>query len=121
MLPQGLGMIKEMFPPKEMAHGVRHVRAGHGPVLGGRPDPGRLADRRRLFGTGWRMIFLINLPLGLVAVARPALRFLPRVEAAQPPRLDLAGVVLAALGRAACWSSRWSRAASSAGPPGPSS
>ena len=51
------------------------------------------------FGTGWRMIFLINLPLGLPrcsAACAPA-----RVAAATRPRLDLAGVVLA-LGRAPC-------------------
>jgi Major Facilitator Superfamily len=46
------------------------------------------------FGTGWRMIFLINLPLGLLAVLG-GLRFLPESRTPRPPRLDLVGVVLA--------------------------
>ena len=46
MLPQGLGMIKEMFPPEEIAASVRRVRPDHGPLRGRRPDPGRLAGRR---------------------------------------------------------------------------
>jgi MFS family permease len=48
------------------------------------------------FGTGWRMIFLINLPLGLLAVLG-GLRFLPESRSARPPRLDIVGVVFAAV------------------------
>jgi EmrB/QacA subfamily drug resistance transporter len=96
MLPQGLGMIKEMFSEKEMgtAFGM------FGPVMGlssigGPVLAGWLIDAD-YFGTGWRMIFLINLPLGLLAVIG-GLRFLPESRSERPPRLDLAGVVLAAL------------------------
>lgn len=46
-----------------------------------------------LFGTGWRMIFLINLPLGLAAVVA-ALRFLPEYRLSNATRLDLPGVAL---------------------------
>jgi EmrB/QacA subfamily drug resistance transporter len=96
MLPQGLGLIKEMFSEKEMgaAFGmfgpVMGLASVGGPVLAG-----WLIDAD-YFGTGWRMIFLINLPLGLVAILG-GLRFLPESRAARPPRLDLVGVVLAAL------------------------
>ncbi|GGK70038.1 putative actinorhodin transporter [Sphaerisporangium melleum] len=96
MLPQGLGMIKEMFPPKEMqaAFGlfgpVMGLSSVGGPVLAG-----WLVDAD-FFGTGWRMIFLINLPLGLAAVLC-GLRFLPESRSPHPLKLDVAGVLLASL------------------------
>jgi EmrB/QacA subfamily drug resistance transporter len=95
MLPQGLGVITEIFPPEERAvafgafgpfMGISSVA---GPVLAG-----WLIDAN-YFGTGWRMIFLINLPLGLIAIAGGA-AFLPRAHAATASRLDITGAALAA-------------------------
>jgi MFS family permease len=99
MLPQGLGIIKQIFPPKEMAAAfgmfgpIMGLSSVGGPVLAG-----WLVDAD-YFGTGWRMIFLINLPLGLLAVLG-AVRFLPRDhrDAGRTPRLDVPGVLLAAIG-----------------------
>ncbi|WP_433243979.1 MFS transporter [Streptosporangium sp. CA-135522] len=94
MLPQGLGMIKEMFPPKEMgaAFGmfgpVMGLSSVGGPILAG-----WLIDAD-FFGTGWRMIFLINLPLGLAAFVA-GLRFLPESRSPHPLKLDVPGVILA--------------------------
>jgi EmrB/QacA subfamily drug resistance transporter len=96
MLPQGLGMIKQMFSPSEQAKAfgafgpVMGLGAVGGPILAG-----WLVDAD-YFGTGWRMIFLINLPLGLFAVFG-AVRFLPEFRSERTPRLDLLGVVLAAV------------------------
>jgi EmrB/QacA subfamily drug resistance transporter len=96
MLPQGLGMIKEMFSEEETAKAfgmfgpVMGLSSVGGPILAG-----WLIDAD-FFGTGWRMIFLINLPLGLLAVLG-GLRFLPRSRSSQAPRLDLPGVGLAAV------------------------
>ncbi|GII76504.1 putative actinorhodin transporter [Sphaerisporangium rufum] len=93
MLPQGLGMIKEMFPPEEMqkAFGL------FGPVMGlssvGGPTLAGWLVEADLLGTGWRMIFLINLPLGLAAVLL-GLRFLPESRSPRPPRLDIPGAIL---------------------------
>ncbi|MFG1943063.1 DHA2 family efflux MFS transporter permease subunit [Nonomuraea sp. NPDC048826] len=93
MLPQGLGLIKEMFQADELgkAFGMfgpfMTLGAVGGPLLGG-----WLVDAD-LFGTGWRMIFLINLPIGLAAVAG-ALRFLPETRSSDATRLDLVGVLL---------------------------
>jgi hypothetical protein len=47
------------------------------------------------FGTSWRMIFLINLPLGLIALAG-AIAFLPRGDRATASRLDVTGAILVA-------------------------
>ncbi len=93
MLPQGLGLIKQMFPPKEMgaAFGlfgpVMGLSSVGGPVLAG-----WLIDAD-FFGTGWRMIFIINLPLALLAVLA-GWRVLPETRTATPPRLDLVGMAL---------------------------
>ncbi|MCX4429782.1 MFS transporter [Streptomyces mirabilis] len=96
MLPQGLGMIKEMFPPKEsqkafgMFGPVMGLSAVCGPILAG-----WLVDAD-YFGTGWRMIFLINLPLGGAAILG-ALRYLPRGRSEAKPRLDIPGMLLVSL------------------------
>ncbi|MER6378845.1 MFS transporter [Streptomyces sp. NPDC001250] len=96
MLPQGLGMIKEMFPPEEsqkafgMFGPVMGLSAVCGPILAG-----WLVDAD-YFGTGWRMIFLINLPLGAAAFLG-ALRFLPRGRSGPRPRLDIPGMFLVSL------------------------
>ncbi|MES4889601.1 MFS transporter [Streptomyces sp. NPDC096012] len=96
MLPQGLGMIKEMFPPKESqkAFGlfgpVMGLSAVCGPILAG-----WLVDAD-YFGTGWRMIFLINLPLGAAAILG-ALRYLPRGRSGTRPRLDIPGMLMVSL------------------------
>lgn len=97
MLPQGLGMLKQMFPPAEQAKAfgafgpVMGLGAVGGPILAG-----WLVDAD-LFGAGWRMIFFINLPLGVLAVLG-ALRFLPEFRSERAPRLDWLGVLLAAGG-----------------------
>ncbi|GKW01569.1 MFS transporter [Pectobacterium carotovorum] len=49
-----------------------------------------------LFGLGWRSIFLINVPIGLLAIA--AARFIPETRTPQRPSLDWAGVALVSVG-----------------------
>jgi EmrB/QacA subfamily drug resistance transporter len=98
MIPQGLGVIKEMFDDAEMAKAfgafgpVMGLAAVGGPILAG-----WLIDAD-IFGTGWRMIFLINVPLGLAAVVG-GLRFLPESRSEsmpeRTPRLDVVGALLA--------------------------
>ncbi|WP_067482580.1 MFS transporter [Actinomadura hibisca] len=97
MLPQGLGMIKQMFPPARLgaAFGL------FGPVLGlssvGGPTLAGVLVDADLFGTGWRMIFLINLPLGLAALLA-GWRFLPAGREEGAARLDLGGALLVSAG-----------------------
>src|SRR3954466_1452236 len=108
LIPQGLGMIKTVFPPKEMggafaAFGpVMGLAALSGPILAGWVgSPAPLDTRWRggwlvsadLLDTGWRMIFLINVPLGVVGLLG-ALRFMPESRAAAPIKLDPLGVGL---------------------------
>ena len=93
MIPQGFGIIREAFPPGELqkAFGM------FGPVIGGSavlgPVVGGLLVDGDLFGAGWRMILLVNVPLGLVALIVGA-RLLPESRAAVRPTLDLTGAAL---------------------------
>jgi MFS family permease len=96
LIPQGLGLIKDMFPPSQVAAAfgmfgpVMGLSAVGGPILAG------WLVTADLFGTGWRMIFLINLPIGITAIAG-AVRFLPESRARYAARLDLGGVGLVSL------------------------
>ncbi|MFP9530817.1 MFS transporter [Pectobacterium brasiliense] len=49
-----------------------------------------------LFGLGWRSIFLINVPIGLLAIA--AARLIPESRTPQRPSLDWMGVALVSVG-----------------------
>lgn len=97
MIPQGFGVLKMIFPASELAAAF----GAFGPVMGlsavcGPIMAGGLIDAD-WFGTGWRMIFLINLPLGLLAFLGAA-RFMPESRAPHKPRLDLVGMLLVIAG-----------------------
>lgn len=63
-----------------------------GQILGG------LMVEANLFGLGWRLIFLVNVPVGLLALV--AARFIPESRAPERPMLDWPGVGLVSLGLA---------------------
>jgi EmrB/QacA subfamily drug resistance transporter len=90
LIPQGLGIIKTVFPPAEMGGAF----ASFGPVMGlaavGGPVLAGWLVSADLLGTGWRMIFLINVPLGIAGLIG-ALRVFPE---SRSPELDPLGVVL---------------------------
>jgi EmrB/QacA subfamily drug resistance transporter len=93
MVPQGFGLIKEVFPANQLGAAF----GAFGPVIGlsavcGPVLAGALIDAD-WYGTGWRMIFLINVPFGVLAVAG-ALRFMPSTRGARDQRLDLPGMLM---------------------------
>ncbi|MDH6541102.1 MFS transporter [Streptomyces sp. SPB4] len=127
LLPQGFGIVKETFEGPEQARAfglfgpVMGVCAVGGPVLGG------LLAGADLFGTGWRLVFLVNLPLGLAALAG-AVHWIPRTVPDGGARLDVPGMLLAGAasgalvyplvqGRELGWPA-WSIALAAAGPLG---
>jgi MFS family permease len=67
------------------------VTAGLGTVSG--PLLGGLLIQHNLFGLGWRPIFLINVPVGIIAVAVSAV-LVRESRAPRPPKLDPVGVSL---------------------------
>ena len=97
MFPQTLSIIQVSFPPRErgVAFSLMGTVAGaamfSGNILGG-PIVGA-----NLFGLGWRPIFLVNVPVGALAV----LATLPLLRESRSPkasRLDLGGVALGSAG-----------------------
>jgi EmrB/QacA subfamily drug resistance transporter len=93
MLPQGFGVLREVFPAGEQ----QQAFAVFGPVIGfsavlGPIIGGSLIDWN-LFGSGWRLVFLINVPLGIAAIIG-AIRLLPASKPDHDTRLDLVGTAL---------------------------
>jgi EmrB/QacA subfamily drug resistance transporter len=95
MIPQGFGIIRSAFSTEELpkAFGLFGPVIGMSAVLG--PIVGGALVDADLFGTGWRLIFLVNLPLGIVAVAG-AIALLPESRTDGVSRLDGVGAVLVA-------------------------
>jgi EmrB/QacA subfamily drug resistance transporter len=93
LIPQGLGIIKTVFPPSQMGGAF----AAFGPVMGlaavGGPVLAGWLVSADLLGTGWRMIFLINLPLGVLGLIG-ALRYFPASRSPERLRLDPLGIAL---------------------------
>ncbi|TMR22345.1 MFS transporter [Nonomuraea zeae] len=99
MVPQVLATISAVYPPEERARAVGWYGAvgGLGSIAG--QVLGGLLLTADVLGLGWRVIFLINLPVGLVVVPLAA-RLLPHVETGRHPRLDLPGAAGLAAGLA---------------------
>jgi EmrB/QacA subfamily drug resistance transporter len=97
MMPSTLSVLTNTFPdPKERARaigtwaGVSGLALAIGPLVGG-----TMVDR-----FGWQSIFLLNVPIGLLALAVAA-RFVPESSDRDGRSLDLPGQVLAVIGLAA--------------------
>ncbi|GJF01712.1 MFS transporter [Pseudonocardia sp. D17] len=97
LIPQGFGIIKSAFPPRELgaAFGAfgpaMGLSAVGGPILAGALiawDPG---------GAGWRTVFLVNVPIGLACLAL-ALRVLPESRGERTARPDPVGTILVTTG-----------------------
>jgi EmrB/QacA subfamily drug resistance transporter len=96
MIPQGFGMLKEVFDEEEMTK----VFGAFGPMMGlsilAAPILAGALVEANLWGIGWRLVFLINVPIGIAAFAG-AVRVLPRTVAHPGIRLDIGGMVLIAV------------------------
>ena len=97
MIPQGFGILRALFPRDELpkAFAVFGPAIGSaaivGPIIGG-----GLVDLN-LFGTDWRLVFFVNVPLGLAAIVG-SLVLMPDIRAPHARRLDMVGALLAAAG-----------------------
>jgi MFS family permease len=95
MLPQVFGLIRDLFAAEEIgkAFAVFSPVMGLSAMLGPIASGGLIgAD---ILGTGWRMIFLVNLPVGVLALLAGA-RLLPSVPGQREgTRLDLPGAAVA--------------------------
>ena len=113
LFPQVSSFIQVLFPLGERprAFGLQGAIIGLGIVAG--PLLGGLLIDADLFGSQWRSIFLVNVPIGLAALLL-ALRMVPESRSAGARGLDVPGVLLVSLalplliypviqGRAAGW------------------
>ncbi|WP_265447062.1 MFS transporter [Flexivirga meconopsidis] len=97
LLPQGLGIINEVFAPEERAKAF----GAFGPVMGlgavGGPILAGWLTDADILGLSWRAIFAINIPIGVLALLG-AVRFLPKNRPDRGLGVDLLGTGLAAAG-----------------------
>ncbi len=93
MVPQVLSMMQVMYKPEErggvngLFGALGGLAASLGPVLGG------LLIKWNIFSWDWRPIFLINVPIGLFAMAM-GIKYLPNGKSPHPLKLDIQGTLL---------------------------
>ncbi|MBB4683508.1 MFS transporter [Amycolatopsis jiangsuensis] len=96
VIPQTIGLIRAMFDGPDLGRAfgtigpVMGLAAVCGPVLGG------VLTSTDLFGSSWRSVFLVNVPLGVLTLV--GTRLLPRSFAPHRPRFDVLGTLLVAAG-----------------------
>ncbi|GAA4982562.1 EmrB/QacA subfamily drug resistance transporter [Nonomuraea thailandensis] len=92
MVPQVLSVIQVMFQPPERlkAMGLLGVVVPFASITG--PVVGALLTA----GPGWRWIFWVNVPIGVLAFSGAA-RLVPESKSDRPLRLDIPGVLLLGL------------------------
>jgi EmrB/QacA subfamily drug resistance transporter len=97
MFPQILSVIQVTFPPRERAgaFGMFGATIGLATITG--PLVGGLLIEADLLGLQWRPIFLVNVPIGIAALAVAA-RFLTESKAPRALRPDPAGVAIVTAG-----------------------
>lgn len=99
VLPQVLASIRVGFDGDERrrAFGQMGLAMGAASALG--QLAGGLLISGDVFGLGWRMVFLVNLPIGILAVLA-GMRFLDESRAPRGARLDPLGILLSSAGLA---------------------
>jgi EmrB/QacA subfamily drug resistance transporter len=97
VLPQVLASIRVGYDGAERrrAFGLMGLAMGAASALG--QLAGGILISGDVFGLGWRMVFLVNLPIGILAVLA-GLRFLDESRAPQGARMDPLGILLSSAG-----------------------
>jgi MFS family permease len=98
MIPQGFGLMKQVFDDDaEFDRAIGLFGPASGVAMLAAPIVAGALIGADLWGTGWRLVFLINIPIGALALPL-AIRSLPRGATHPGVRLDLGGVWLVGLG-----------------------
>lgn len=97
MVPQVIALITVMFPPNERPRALSWFGVTLGLALVSAQILGGALLAIDAFDIGWRIIFLVNIPVGLIAVTL-AVRLLPRTRAAHRPRQDAVGAMGVSIG-----------------------
>ena len=96
MVPQVIATIQVMYAPHERARPLTVAAAMYAVSSMIGPFVGALLTESDIAGLGWRLIFLINVPVGLVLLLT-AVYLLPESRSRTTHRLDLTGMVLLAV------------------------
>lgn len=93
MFPQVFSMIQVLFPPERrpQAFGALGAVIGISTTIG--QLVGGLLISANLAGSGWRPVFYVNVPVGVLTMML-ALRLVPESKAPEGRRLDLGGAAL---------------------------
>ncbi|MGW2665880.1 MFS transporter [Nocardia tengchongensis] len=94
MVPQILAIIRVTFPKDERAKAIAVYSGVGGSASAVGLSLGGLLVEWNLFDLGWRPIFLVNVPVGLLALGAAAV-VMRDSRSAHAPRLDIIGMVLA--------------------------
>jgi MFS family permease len=99
MFPQALSFIQVNFagPSKRVAFSLYGAMIGFGSIVG--QLLGGFIIQANFFGLGWRPIFLINLPIGIITIISASV-VLGESRAKAAPKLDLGGVAILTIGLA---------------------
>lgn len=93
MMPQIVAFVFATFPLKERggAMGTYGAITGVATIVG--PILGGVLVTYSVFDLGWRAIFLINVPIGIIALFA-AIAFVPETKSQWALKMDLFGVIL---------------------------
>src|SRR4051795_10128583 len=94
MLPQGFGLIRELFPPQDLGK----VWGIFGPIAGLSAILGPVVAGLLIHAADWRAIFLVNVPVGAFVVLAGA-KLLPET-AKTKSRIDVRGFLIGGIGMA---------------------
>ena len=93
VLPHVIGFIRDVFPPEELGKAfaifgpVFGLGGILGPIIGGFLIDGDIAS------SGWRAVFLVNIPIGIINLAL-AWKYLPKRASDHSINIDLLGSLL---------------------------
>jgi MFS family permease len=68
MIPQGFGLLKEVFDDEELGRATRLFGPTTGLAMLGAPILAGALIGANFWNIGWRLVFLINVPIGLIAL-----------------------------------------------------
>jgi EmrB/QacA subfamily drug resistance transporter len=96
MVPQVMALVQVMYPPEQRykVYTVFGFLGGFSAALG--PIVGGLLIDANWFGLGWRLTFLINLPIGLFSLVAGA-KLLPAGRGVNATPVDVIGAALSVL------------------------